>query len=104
MVLAMRIGLTGGGSTVDRMIDQAKRAEDDGFTSLWYPSAVAGDPLVAMAIAGHGTTTIELGTAVLQTYTSHPTLQATRAAATAVAMGRSGSRSASGRRTSRWWR
>ena len=58
----MRIGLPGGGSTVDRMIEQAKQAEADGFTSIWYASAVAGDPLVAMAVAGHGTTTIELGT------------------------------------------
>jgi F420-dependent oxidoreductase-like protein len=90
MVLPMRIGLPGGGATVDRIVDQAKRAEDEGFTSLWFPSAVLGDPLVAMAVAGHGTRTIELGTAVLQTYTCHPTLQGPRAAATAVAMGRPG--------------
>jgi F420-dependent oxidoreductase-like protein len=86
----MRIGLSGGASTVDRMVEQAKRAEDDGFTSLWYASAVAGDPLIAMAVAGHGTTTLELGTSVLQTYTCHPTLQASRAAAVVAAMGRPG--------------
>ena len=86
----MRIGLTGGGSSVTRIIDQAKRAEDQGFTSLWFPSAVLGDPLVAMSIAGHGTTTLELGTAVLQTYSCHPALQGARAAAAAVAMGRPG--------------
>ena len=86
----MRIGLSGGGATVDRMVDQAKRAEDDGFTSLWFASAVAGDPLVAMAVAGHGTTTLELGTSVLQTYTTHPSLMASRAAAVVAAMGRPG--------------
>jgi F420-dependent oxidoreductase-like protein len=86
----MRIGLTGGGATVDKMVDQAKRAEADGFTSLWYASAVAGDPLIAMAVAGHGTTTLELGTSVLQTYTCHPSLQASRAAAVVAAMGRPG--------------
>jgi F420-dependent oxidoreductase-like protein len=86
----MRIGLTGGGPTVDRMIDQAKRAEDDGFTSLWYAGAVGGDPLVAMALAGRATSHIELGTSVVQTYTCHPTLQAVRAGAAAAAMGRSG--------------
>ncbi len=90
MVLPMRIGLPGGGASVDRVIDHAKRAEDDGFTSLWFPSAALGDPLVAMAVAGHGTRTIELGTSVLHTYTCHPTLQAARAAAAAVAMGRPG--------------
>jgi F420-dependent oxidoreductase-like protein len=86
----MRIGLTGGASSVDRMIEQAQRAEADGFTSLWYASAVGGDPLVAMALAGRATTSIELGTAVLQTYTCHPMLQANRAASVAAAMGRPG--------------
>ncbi|MEY2451631.1 MAG: hypothetical protein QOD92_1205 [Acidimicrobiaceae bacterium] len=86
----MRIGLTGGGATADRMIQQAVAAEADGFTSLWYASAVFGDPLVAMALAGRATTTIELGTSVLQTYTCHPVLQANRAASTAAAMERPG--------------
>ena len=58
----MRIGLNGGGPAVDRMVEQAVEAEADGFSSLWYASAVAADPLVAMAMAGRATTTIELGT------------------------------------------
>jgi F420-dependent oxidoreductase-like protein len=86
----MRIGLTGGGPSAERIIDQAVRAEEDGFTSLWYASAVFGDPLVAMALAGRATSTIELGTAVLQTYTCHPVLQANRAVSTAAAMERPG--------------
>src|SRR3954468_24222650 len=86
----MRIGLTGGGSTADRIVQQAVEAEADGFTSLWYASAVFGDPLVAMALAGRATTSIELGTAVLQTYTCHPVLQANRGASTAAAMARAG--------------
>ena len=86
----MRIGLNGGGTTVERMIDQAKQAEADGFSALWYPSAVAGDPVAPMAVVGRETTTIELGTSVLQTYTSHPVLQANRALSAALAMGRPG--------------
>ncbi|TML39262.1 MAG: TIGR03564 family F420-dependent LLM class oxidoreductase [Actinobacteria bacterium] len=86
----MRIGLSGGAATVERMIEQAKRAEAEGFASLWYASAVAGDPLVAMTLAGQATDGIELGTAVLQTYTCHPLLQANRAASVAAAMGRPG--------------
>lgn len=86
----MRIGLTGGASTVDKITEQARVAELEGFTSLWYASSVAGDPLTAMAIAGRSTSRIELGTAVLQTYPCHPLLQATRAAAAAEAMGRPG--------------
>jgi F420-dependent oxidoreductase-like protein len=86
----MRIGLTGGGSTADRIVQQAIDAEADGFTSLWYASAVFGDPLVAMALAGRATSSIELGTSVLQTYTCHPVLQANRGASTAATMGRPG--------------
>ncbi len=72
------------------MIEQAVEAEADGFTSLWYASAVGGDPLVAMAMAGRATTSIELGTSVLQTYTCHPVLQANRASSVVAAMGRPG--------------
>lgn len=86
----MRIGLTGGASTVEKMVDQATQAEADGFTSLWYASVVGGDPLVPMAIAGRATEQIELGTAVLQTYPCHPLLQANRAASVTMGMGRPG--------------
>jgi F420-dependent oxidoreductase-like protein len=86
----MKIGLNGGGPTVDRIVEQAVRSEEEGFSSLWYPSAVMGDPLVAMALAGRATTNLELGTAVLQTYTSHPALMANRVLAVASAMGRNG--------------
>jgi F420-dependent oxidoreductase-like protein len=86
----VRIGLTGGAGTVDKVVAQAQRAEDDGFTSLWYASVVTGDPLVAMALAGRETSRIELGTAVLQTYPCHPLLQANRVASVVDAMGRPG--------------
>jgi F420-dependent oxidoreductase-like protein len=43
-----------------------------------------------MALAGRATTSIELGTSVLQTYTSHPVLQANRAISVAEAIGRPG--------------
>lgn len=86
----MRIGLSGGSATAERMVSQAQEAEADGFTSLWYASAIGGDPLVAMAMAGKATSTIELGTAVLQTYTCHPVLQARRAASVVDGMGRNG--------------
>ena len=86
----MRIGLSGLGRNVDRMVEQAQQAEADGFTSLWYASAVGGDPLVAMAVAGRATSTVELGTAVLQTYACHPVLQANRAAAAVSAIGAPG--------------
>jgi F420-dependent oxidoreductase-like protein len=86
----VRISLPGLGSTVDQIVRQAERAEAAGFSGLWYASATANDPLVAMAIAGRATSRIELGTAVLQTYACHPALMAARAAAVAAAIGAGG--------------
>ena len=43
----MRIGLGGGAPTIERIIEQAAEAEAAGFATLWYPSAVLGDPLAA---------------------------------------------------------
>jgi F420-dependent oxidoreductase-like protein len=86
-VATVRIGLTGFGTTVEQIVRQAQRAEADGFTTLWCPSAVTGDPLATLAIAGRATTRIELGTAVLVTYACHPLLQANRVASVAAAIG-----------------
>ncbi len=84
----MRIGLPGGGATVDKIIEQAQKAEADGFTSLWYASATGGgDPMAAITAAGRATSTIEMGTSVLVTYACQPTLQAYRSAAVAAAIG-----------------
>ena len=70
---------------------EEERAEADGFTSMWYPSAAGpGDPLAAMTLAARATSAIELGTAVLVTYACHPVLQANRASATASAIGTPG--------------
>ena len=86
----VRIGLNGGAGSIEKMVEQARRAEADGFRALWYPSAVAGDPVTPMAVCGRETASIELGTAVLQTYTSHPVLQFNRVAAAVWTMGRPG--------------
>src|SRR4051794_12159047 len=86
----MRIRLGAGAPTIDRIIEQAEEAEAAGFTSLWLPSSVLGDPLTAIAVAGRSTSAIELGTAVLVTYAAHPLLTAARAASTAAAMARAG--------------
>ena len=80
--------MSAGAPTAERAIEQAEEAERNGFTSLWYPGAVSGDPLVQMALAGRATSAIELGTSVLQTYPCHPTLQASRITSVAAAVGR----------------
>ena len=86
----MRIGVTARGSTPDELVEHARQAEADGFSSVWYSHLLLGDPLAAMVLAGRATSSIELGTAVLQTYPCHPLLQANRASSASAAMGRSG--------------
>jgi F420-dependent oxidoreductase-like protein len=86
----MRIGLGAGAPAIERIVEQAVEAEAAGFTSLWFPSSVLGDPLAAMAVAGSATSSIELGTGVLVTYPAHPLLMAARVAGTSGAMGRPG--------------
>jgi alkanesulfonate monooxygenase SsuD/methylene tetrahydromethanopterin reductase-like flavin-dependent oxidoreductase (luciferase family) len=84
----VKIGLSAGAASAERAIEQAVDAENAGFSSLWYPGAVSGDPLVQMALAGRATRAIELGTSVLQTYPVHATLQAARIQSVAAAVGR----------------
>ncbi|MBK5222311.1 MAG: TIGR03564 family F420-dependent LLM class oxidoreductase [Acidimicrobiia bacterium] len=86
----MRIGLSGGAASVEKMVEQATKAEADGFSALWYAGAIGGDPLLAMAMAGAATSTIELGTSIVQTYPCHPSLQANRVLAAVAAMDRPG--------------
>ena len=86
----MRIGLSGANGSVERVVEHARAAEAEGFTSLWYPGASAGDPLIPVAHAGRATTTIEVGTSILPTYPCHPMLMAGRATTVANAMERIG--------------
>jgi F420-dependent oxidoreductase-like protein len=86
----MRLGITARGDTVDELIEFAGRAERDGFHTLWHSHLLLGDPLVPIAVTGRSTSSIELGTSVLQTYPCHPLLQANRASSAAAAMGRPG--------------
>ena len=83
----MRIGLSGGGATVDRMVEQVVEAESEGFTSMWFAGAIGTDPLIVLPLAGRATSRIELGTSIVQTYPRHPVLMAQQASAVGLAIG-----------------
>jgi F420-dependent oxidoreductase-like protein len=82
----MKIGLSGGG-TFDRMVEQVKEAEAEGFHAMWYPGAATADPLTFIATAARATERIELGTSILPTYPRHPTAMASEAAGVQAAIG-----------------
>ena len=82
----MRVGLMVGSdkerSRADRLnglLADGKAAEDDGFASFWIPQ-VPGylDAMTAVALLGHVTDRIEIGTAVVPMQTRHPLILASR--------------------------
>lgn len=89
----MRIGLMIGSDTerprperLGGLVDDVRAADRDGFTSMWIPQ-VPGylDAMTAIALAGHETEHIELGTAVVPIQTRHPIAMAQQALTTQLA-------------------
>src|SRR4029078_9708070 len=89
----MRVGLMVGSdkerSRADRLnglLADGKAAEDDGFASFWIPQ-VPGylDAMTAVALLGHVTDRIEIGTAVVPMQTRHPLILAQQVLTTQVA-------------------
>lgn len=78
----MRIGIFGGAAndgTLDAMVAEARRAEEDGFASYWAPQIFGHDALTALAVIGREVPRIELGTSVVPTYPRHPMMMAQQA-------------------------
>jgi len=90
----MRIGIgigdiAGEPADIDGLVGQARRAEADGFATGWFAHIMGIDAIVAAIICARETKRIELGTAVVPTFTRHPALMAQQAlSAQAVARGR----------------
>jgi F420-dependent oxidoreductase-like protein len=61
------------------MINEASRAEKDGFASFWVPQIFNHDALTALAVIGRDVPRIELGTSVVPTYPRHPMMMAQQA-------------------------
>ncbi len=88
----MRIGINGStlialGSPVGQIVDHAAEAEAAGFSSYWLAQLAAPDALTVIAMMGANTSTIELGTAVIPTWTRHPLMLAGQALTVQDAIG-----------------
>ena len=88
----MRLGLMIGSDKerpraqrVAGLLDDARAADQAGFTSLWLPQ-IPGylDALTAIAVIGQHTRRIELGTAVVPIQTRHPMAMAQQALTTSA--------------------
>lgn len=89
----MRIGLVPGARrgpfTLDQAVELVVSAEAEGFDSVWFPQlpTFGFDALTVIALAGAKTKRIDLGTAVLPTFPTHPLTMAKHALTAQVACG-----------------
>lgn len=89
-VPAMRIGLFGSrinDGSIDDVVEEARRAEADGFTTYWASQIFSHDALTALAVVGREVPRIELGTSVAPTYPRHPMVMAQQALTVNAASG-----------------
>ena len=83
----MRMGIGAGGATIDQAVASVKKAADDGFASAWFANIFGMDAMTAISVAGRAVPNIELGTAVVPTYSRHPYYMAQQAMTTQAATG-----------------
>lgn len=88
----MRIGINGSshvalGSPVEELAEHAAHVEADGFSTYWVAQLAVPDALTALAVVGLGTSTVELGTAVVATWPRHPLMLAAQALTTQQIVG-----------------
>lgn len=87
----MRIGINGSGQLVSPQIDVLKAdiaaSESDGFASHWLAQTGGVDALTVFAAHGNTGSDAVLGTAVIPTWTVHPSVLATQALSTQAAVG-----------------
>jgi F420-dependent oxidoreductase-like protein len=80
MKIAILLGTPSGRSTaVADLIEQARQAEQDGFAGGWFANILGMDAMIAAALCGPATSRMELGTAVVPTYSRHPLAMAQQA-------------------------
>ncbi len=83
----MRIGIFTGSPSLEHIRATARQAEADGFDSFWLPQVFDVDALGALTLIGAEVPRIELGTAVVPTFTRHPMALASAALTASAASG-----------------
>ena len=83
----MRIGIMASATSIDALVEQARRVEVAGLDNLWLANIFGVDAVSALMLMGYETRRIGLGTAVTPTYPRHPTALAQQALTAAAATG-----------------
>jgi len=87
MRIGIMAGATGGEGSIEGLIARAKDVEARGFDSVWVANIFGLDAIGALAVVGHETSRVELGTAVVPTFPRHPVAIAQQALTTQAASG-----------------
>lgn len=92
--MTMRLGIFGGVTAtapIDEVVESARTAAEQGFSTYWIPQIFGYDALTLLAVVGRETAPeqgqpgIELGTSVVPTYPRHPAMLAAQALTTQLA-------------------
>jgi F420-dependent oxidoreductase-like protein len=85
----MQIGIFGGTevNSFDELVESARTAKEQGFSSYWIAQIFGFDALTALAVVGREVPDIELGTGVIPTYPRHPMMLAGQALTVQAAIG-----------------
>lgn len=83
----MRIGLWVGAEELQGVTEQARKAKEAGFSSVWAGQVFGLDTLTAFAVAGSHVAGLEWGAAIVPTYPRHPAALAMQAITTNAALG-----------------
>lgn len=87
----MKISINGSahmmGADIDKAVEAARSAAEDGFPGFWLAQVGLVDALTTLAVAASQAPGIELGTAVNATYPIHPTAMAAKALTTQAISG-----------------
>jgi len=86
----VRIGLMasdGSGGTLDQLLAEIRATEEAGFATAWLPNIFGFDALTVAALSATCTERIEIGTAVVPTFSRHPLYMAQQAATIQAALG-----------------
>ena len=88
MKIGIGIGdIAGRPADINALIEQAKRAEDSGFSTIWLANIFGFEALTVAAVCGRETRTIEFGTGVVPSYPRHPHALAQQALSVNAAIG-----------------
>ena len=84
----IRMGLSVAEATdLESLLQKFRQVEADGFQSAWIPNIFSFDALTVAALAAGVTRSLEIGTAVVPTFSRHPFYMAQQALSTQAAAG-----------------